>query len=94
MQRVEGSTVTEEELHVFVEGYKSEERRKFNSRNSNKFFFLCIDKLPDEFHKLNGGIYFVDSFSRTHTGKIKRLDVKNLALQLYTERVAAKQART
>lgn len=41
VQRVEGSTVTEEELHVFVEGYKSEERRKFNSRNSNKFF-SCV----------------------------------------------------
>ncbi|XP_037037347.1 probable 4-coumarate--CoA ligase 1 isoform X2 [Bradysia coprophila] len=70
VQRAEGSTVSENELHDFVK-----------------------DKLPDEYHRLNGGIYFVDTFSRTHTGKIKRLDVKNLALQLYTERVAAELAK-
>ncbi len=70
-------------------------RKKFSYRSlENKtFFFVLTDKLPDEYHQLNGGIWFVESFPRTHTGKIKRLDVKNLALQLYTEKVAAKQAK-
>lgn len=66
-------------------------KSEFSSDNFKDFFsFRTKDKLPDEYHKLNGGIYFVDSFSRTHTGKIKRLDMKNLALQLYSERLAAK----
>ena len=35
-------------------------------------YVAVVDKLPNEFHRLKGGIFFVDSFPKTSTGKIKK----------------------
>lgn len=46
-------------------------------------FGLYIEDNLADFHKLHGGVFFVDSLPTTHTGKINRREVQQKAIELY-----------
>lgn len=47
-----------------------------------------IDKVANslpEYKQLHGGVYFVESFPSTATGKIQKRDTKDLAVKMYNK---------
>lgn len=49
-------------------------------------FFLSISDQLAKFKHLDGGVYFVDEFPMTPSGKIIRQKVKDIAQNLYQQR--------
>ncbi|KAG4067927.1 hypothetical protein HA402_010613 [Bradysia odoriphaga] len=47
-------------------------------------FDMIADRFSD-YCKLRGGVYFVDSFPRTASGKVKRGEVRKIAIKLYND---------
>lgn len=48
--------------------------------------FYCYLDHFDDYKRLRGGVYFVDSFPSTLSGKLLRREIRQTAIKLYNER--------
>lgn len=83
--RAVGMDVDGEDIKAIIKGKRSNPNL-FMKKAKLNIFFVSADQLSDA-KQLRGGVYFVDSFPVTPSGKVLRRKVKEIAIQMYNNKL-------